>query len=255
VTSRPPHIEVEDLTMAFGSRTLMERLTFTIGRGDVFVIMGGSGSGKSTLMRHLVGLHRPAQGTIRLGGTSFWDAGLEEQQALQRRFGIMYQQGALWTSMTLAENVALPLGTYTDLDPAAVAELAEFKLALVGLAGFGGYYPSDISGGMRKRAAIARAMALDPEVLFLDEPSAGLDPISSRLLDDLILELRGSLGTTIVIVTHELASIFAVGDNSVFLDTETRTMIATGHPRWLVEHAEEPKVRIFLTRGEAEQTK
>ena len=239
--------------MAFGSRTLMERLTFTINRGDVFVIMGGSGSGKSTLMRHLVGLHRPALGTIRLGGTSFWDADPEGQQALQRRFGIMYQQGALWTSMTLAENVALPLGTYTTLEPGAVAELAEFKLALVGLGGFGDYYPSDISGGMRKRAAIARAMALDPEILFLDEPSAGLDPISSRLLDDLILELRDSLGMTIVIVTHELASIFAVGDNSVFLDTETRTMIATGHPRWLVEHAEQPKVRTFLTRGEREQ--
>lgn len=239
--------------MAFGSRTLMERLTFTIRRGDVFVIMGGSGSGKSTLMRHLVGLHRPAAGTILLDATSFWDADPTEQQALQRRFGIMYQQGALWTSMTLAENVALPIGTYTGLAPEPVAELAEFKLALVGLAGFGGYYPSEISGGMRKRAAIARAMALDPEVLFLDEPSAGLDPISSRLLDDLILELRASLGTTIVIVTHELASIFAVGDNSVFLDPETRTMIAHGHPRWLLEHAPDPKVRAFLTRGEPER--
>lgn len=238
--------------MAFGSRTLMERLTFTIRRGDVFVIMGGSGSGKSTLMRHLIGLHRPAAGTIRLGGISFWDADPTEQQALQRRFGIMYQQGALWTSMTLAENVALPIGTYSSLDAETVTELAEFKLALVGLGGFGGYYPSDISGGMRKRAAIARAMALDPEILFLDEPSAGLDPISSRLLDNLILELRESLGMTIVIVTHELASIFAVGDNSVFLDTETKTMIATGHPRWLVEHADQPKVRTFLTRGERE---
>ena len=238
--------------MAFGTRTLMERLTFSINRGDVFVIMGGSGSGKSTLMRHLVGLHRPALGAIRLGGTSFWDADPAEQQALQRRFGIMYQQGALWTSMTLAENVALPLGTYTTLDREAVAELAEYKLALVGLGGFGAYYPSDISGGMRKRAAIARAMALYPEILFLDEPSAGLDPICSRLLDDLILELRDSLGMTIVIVTHELASIFAVGDNSVFLDPETKTMIATGHPRWLVEHSEQAKVRTFLTRGERE---
>jgi phospholipid/cholesterol/gamma-HCH transport system ATP-binding protein len=251
-SQRPPHIEVEDLTMAFGGRTLMERLTFTIRRGDVFVIMGGSGSGKSTLMRHLVGLHRPAAGTIRLGATSFWDASALEQRALQRRFGIMYQQGALWTSMTLAENVALPLSTYTSLKPEPVAELAEFKLALVGLAGFGGYYPSEISGGMRKRAAIARAMALDPEVLFLDEPSAGLDPISSRLLDDLILELRASLGMTIVIVTHELASIFAVGDNSVFLDAKTKTLIACGHPRWLVEHAQEPRVRAFLTRGRSE---
>ena len=239
--------------MAFGSRTLMERLTFTIDRGDVFVIMGGSGSGKSTLLRHLVGLHAPAEGRVRLDGIDFWGADPAQRQALQRRFGIMYQQGALWTSMTLAENVALPLGTYTTLDREAVAELAEYKLALVGLGGFGAYYPSDISGGMRKRAAIARAMALDPEILFLDEPSAGLDPISSRLLDDLILELRDSLGMTIVIVTHELASIFAVGDNSVFLDPETRTMIATGHPRWLVAHSDQPKVRNFLTRGEREQ--
>jgi phospholipid/cholesterol/gamma-HCH transport system ATP-binding protein len=249
---RPPHVEVRGLAMGHGERVLQEGLTFTIRRGDVFVVMGGSGSGKSTLMRHLVGLQRPRAGEVCFEGTSLWDAAPDDRQALQRRFGVMYQQGALWTSMTLAENVALPLGTYTSLDRAAVAELAEFKLALVGLGGFGGYYPSDISGGMRKRAAIARAMALDPEILFLDEPSAGLDPISSRLLDDLILELRNSLGMTIVIVTHELASIFAVGDNSVFLDTETKTMIATGHPRWLVEHAEQPKVRTFLTRGERE---
>jgi phospholipid/cholesterol/gamma-HCH transport system ATP-binding protein len=248
---RPAHVEVEALRLAFGSRVLMEGLTFTIGRGDVFVIMGGSGSGKSTLLRTLVGLQPPASGIVRLGGASFWDAAPDERQALQRRYGIMYQQGALWTSMSLAENVALPLTTYTDLDAGTVAEIAEFKLALVGLGGFGGYFPSEISGGMRKRAAIARAMALDPEILFLDEPSAGLDPITSRLLDDLILELRGSLGMTVVIVTHELASIFAVGDNSVFLDPETRTMIASGHPRRLLERAEDPKVRAFLTRGAA----
>ena len=239
--------------MAFGSRIVMERLTFTIRRGDVFIIMGGSGSGKSTLMRHLVGLQAPASGTVRLGGASLWEAEPYERQAMQRRFGIMYQQGALWTSMTLAENVGLPLQAYTDLSAQAIADVAEFKLALVGLGGFGGYYPSEISGGMRKRAAIARAMALDPEILFLDEPGAGLDPITSRLLDDLILELRESLGMTIVIVTHELASIFAVGDNSVFLDAETRTMIASGNPSWLVEHSDEPKLRAFLTRGQPER--
>ena len=247
--SRPAHIGVDGLTMAFGPRVLQSDLTFTIRKGDVFVIMGGSGTGKSTLLRHLVGLQQPASGAVNFQGRSFWDAAPAEQQALQRRFGVMYQQGALWTSMTLAENVALPLAVYTELDPATIADVAAFKLALVGLAGAGDYYPSEISGGMRKRAAIARAMALDPEVLFLDEPSAGLDPISSRLLDDLILELRQSLGMTIVIVTHELASIFTVGDNSVFLDAETRTMIASGHPRWLLEHSDHQRVRAFLTRG------
>lgn len=252
VATRAPHIEVEGLTMAFGSRVVMERLTFTIRRGDIFIIMGGSGSGKSTLMRHLVGLQRPAAGTIHFCGLSMWEASPDEQAMLQRRLGIMYQQGALWTSMTLAENVALPLQTYTRLSPEAIAELAEYKLSLVGLAGFGGFFPSEISGGMRKRAAIARAMALDPEILFLDEPGAGLDPITSRLLDDLILELRKTLGMTIVIVTHELASIFAVGDNSVFLDAETRTMSACGNPSWLVEHTHDPKLRAFLTRGAVE---
>ncbi|MFO1049280.1 MAG: ATP-binding cassette domain-containing protein [Geminicoccaceae bacterium] len=250
--SRLPQIEVEGLKMAFGSRVLMDGLTFTIRRGDIFIIMGGSGSGKSTLLRCIVGLQRPAAGTIRMEGEDVWDADPEEQARIQRRFGIMYQQGALWTSMTLAENVALPLQTYTDLTPEAIAELAEYKLALVGLAGFGGYSPAEISGGMRKRAAIARAMALDPEVLFLDEPGAGLDPITSRLLDDLILALRQALGMTVVIVTHELASIFAVGDNSVFLDAETRTMIAHGNPSWLVEHTDQPKLRAFLTRGAKE---
>jgi phospholipid/cholesterol/gamma-HCH transport system ATP-binding protein len=250
LAERPGHVAVEDLAMAHGGRVLQEGLSFTIRRGDVFIVMGGSGSGKSTLLRHLVGLQAPVRGRVLYGDESFWEVPPEEQAALQRRFGVMYQQGALWTSMTLLENVALPLGTYTALGQSAIDDLAAFKLALVGLAGFERFYPSEISGGMRKRAAIARAMALDPEVLFLDEPSAGLDPISSRRLDDLILELRQSLGMTIVVVTHELASIFAVGDNSVFLDAASRTMIATGHPQWLLRHAEDPKVRDFLTRGE-----
>jgi phospholipid/cholesterol/gamma-HCH transport system ATP-binding protein len=248
-SGRPPQLEVEGLAMAHGERVLQQDLSFTVRRGEVFVVMGGSGSGKSTLMRHLVGLQRPRAGAVRFEGSSFWDAPPEQRQALQRRFGVMYQQGALWTSMTLAENVALPLATYTGLDPAAIEDVAAFKLALVGLAGFERYLPAAISGGMRKRAAIARAMALDPEILFLDEPSAGLDPVSSRRLDDLILELRGSLGMTVVVVTHELASIFAVGDDSVFLDAEARTMIAAGHPRWLLEHVGDGRVREFLTRG------
>jgi phospholipid/cholesterol/gamma-HCH transport system ATP-binding protein len=170
-----------------------------------------------------------------------------------RRFGILYQSGALWSSMTLAENVALPLGEYTDLSPADIRELVSLKLALVGLAGFEDFYPSEISGGMRKRAGLARAMALDPDILFFDEPSAGLDPISSRLLDDLIRELRDSLGSTVVVVTHELASIFAIGTNGVFLDAESKTMLATGNPTALKQESSNPIVRRFLTRGEAKE--
>jgi phospholipid/cholesterol/gamma-HCH transport system ATP-binding protein len=167
--------------------------------------------------------------------------------------GVLFQSGALWSSMTLAENIGLPLGEYTDLSPEEIREVASLKLALVGLNGFEDYYPSQISGGMQKRAGLARAMALDPEILFFDEPSAGLDPISSRLLDDLILELRDSLGATVVVVTHELASIFTIGNNSVFLDTESRTMIAGGDPKELLAHPPNPTVHRFLTRGEGEK--
>jgi phospholipid/cholesterol/gamma-HCH transport system ATP-binding protein len=170
-----------------------------------------------------------------------------------RRMGVLFQSGALWSSMTLAENVGLPLGEYTDLSPQEIDEIASLKLALVGLKGFEDYYPSQISGGMQKRAGLARAMALDPEILFFDEPSAGLDPISSRLLDDLILELRDSLGATVVVVTHELASIFTIGNNSVFLDAESRTMIAGGDPKELLANSQDMKVRRFLTRGEEER--
>jgi phospholipid/cholesterol/gamma-HCH transport system ATP-binding protein len=186
-------------------------------------------------------------------GESFWGGEPDARERMLRRFGVLYQSGALWSSMTLAENVALPLGEYTDLGPADVRDLVVFKLALVGLAGFEDFYPSEISGGMRKRAGLARAMALDPDILFFDEPSAGLDPISSRLLDDLILELRDSLGATVVVVTHELASIFAIGTNSVFLDAETKTMLATGNPRTLLKESSNPTVRRFLTRGESEE--
>ena len=244
------HIAVRDLTMAYGSFVLQRDLTFTVRRGDIFIIMGGSGCGKSTLLRHLIGLKAPATGDVFYGGRSFWTAEPEERDRLMRRFGILYQKGALWSSLTLAENVALPLQQYTDLRPDQIRELASLKLALVGLAGFESYYPSEISGGMQKRAGLARAMALDPEILFFDEPSAGLDPVSSRLLDDLILELRESLGATVVVVTHELASIFAIGNNSVFLDAESKTMIAEGDPKRLLAEARDPKVRQFLTRGE-----
>jgi phospholipid/cholesterol/gamma-HCH transport system ATP-binding protein len=244
-----PHVTVRNLDMAYGDFVIQRDLNFTIRRGDIFIIMGGSGCGKSTLLKHLVGLMAPARGDVLYGQQDFWKAEPAEQAKLMHRFGILYQSGALWSSMTLAENVTLPLGEFTDLKPAEMRRIASLKLALVGLAGFEDFYPSEISGGMRKRAGLARAMALDPEILFFDEPSAGLDPISSRLLDDLILELRDSLGATIAVVTHELASIFAIGNSSVFLDADTKTMIAQGDPKTLRDECPDPKVRNFLLRG------
>src|SRR5262249_35974568 len=220
-----PRITVDDLTMAYGDFVIQHDLSFTVARGEIFVIMGGSGCGKSTLLSHMVGLLTPAKGDILYDGQSFSHATDEERDRLRRRLGVSYKAVALLSSMTLGENVALPLQTFTELSAKEVEEIVALKLALVGLAGFGEFYPSEISGGMLKRAGVARAMALDPDILFFDEPSAGLDPISSRRLDDLILELRASLGATMVVVTHELASIFAIADTAVFLDAETRTMI------------------------------
>ena len=244
------HITVRDLTMAYGDFVIQHDLNFTVQRGDIFIIMGGSGCGKSTLLRHLVGLKSPAKGQVYFDSHSFWEAGQEEQETIKRSFGMLFQSGALWSSLTLAENVALPLGEYTGLSPAEIGEIVSLKLALVGLAGFEEFYPAEISGGMQKRAGLARAMALDPDILFFDEPSAGLDPVSSRRLDELILELRESLGATIVVVTHELASIFTIGNNSVFLDSESRTMIASGDPNVLRRECPDPKVRSFLNRGD-----
>lgn len=249
MTSPAPVITVSDLTMAYGSFVLQQHLTFSIAAGDIFVIMGGSGCGKSTLLRHLIGLKPPAAGSIHYGDVDFWQQDDEDRAAIIRRAGVLYQSGALWSSMTLAENVGLPLTFYTDLSPAVIDELVAFKLALVGLAGFGAFYPPEISGGMRKRAALARAIALDPDFLFFDEPSAGLDPVSARNLDELILELRESLGATVIIVTHELASIYAIGTNSVFLDSESRTMLASGNPKTLLRDCSNAAVLDFLSRG------
>ncbi|MEW6587424.1 MAG: ATP-binding cassette domain-containing protein, partial [Nitrospirota bacterium] len=221
-----------------------------VNKSDVFIIMGGSGCGKSTLLKVLVGLLQPLQGQVFYDGVNFWEAEPQYRDHIMQRFGILYQSGALWSSMTLAENVALPLEQYTTLSKNKISELVSLKLAMVGLGGFEEFYPSEISGGMKKRAGLARAMALDPDILFFDEPSAGLDPVSARLLDDLILELSGSLGTTVVVVTHELPSIFAIGTNSVFLDAETKTMIASGNPKILLVESKDPKVIRFLTRGE-----
>jgi len=250
-----PCIAVQDLTMAYGSFVVMKDLSFTVNRGDIFFIMGGSGCGKSTLMKIMVGLKKPAKGRIFYNDLNFWDADIAERERTMKHIGILYQYGALWSSMTLAENVALPLEEYTDLSPGAIHELTAFKLSMVGLAGFEDFYPSELSGGMRKRAGLARAIALDPDILFFDEPSAGLDPVSAKRLDDLILELRDSLGATIVVVSHELASIFAIGNNSVFLDAETRTMIAGGNPKQLLENSQNSVVLNFLKRGETERHK
>jgi len=240
---------VVDVTMAYGDFVIQRDLNFDVARGEIFIIMGGSGCGKSTLLRHMIGLIRPAKGDVLYDGASFWGADDDERQLMVRRFGVLYQSGALWSSMTLAENIGLPLGEFTDLKAEQIREVASLKLSLVGLGGFEDFYPSEISGGMQKRAGLARAMALDPDILFLDEPSAGLDPVSSRLLDDLILELRDSLSCTVVAVTHELASIFTIADNSVYLDAQTRTMLARGDPKKLLAESKDPKVHAFLTRG------
>ena len=245
---RPTAIEIDSLTLRYGERLIQRDLSFTIAQGDIFIIMGGSGCGKSTLLRHLIGLQTPAAGSVRFAGVDLWQADDTTRQAMQRRFGVLFQSGALWSSLTLSENIMLPMTEIGGFRAADARELAAVKLALVGLAGFEDFYPSEISGGMKKRAALARAMALDPDILFFDEPSAGLDPLSSAHLDELILELRDSLGATIVIVTHELASIFAIGDNAVFLDAETRTMIALGDPKTL-RHSGPEGVRNFLGRG------
>ena len=244
-----PALEVTDLKMAYGDRVVMQDLSFEVRRGEIFVIMGGSGSGKSTLLKHLIGLKKPAQGAILFDGDDFGEADEGARQGMLRRMGVLYQNGALWSGLTLAENVALPIEEYTSLSPEAIAEVVSLKLSLVGLRGFESYYPVEISGGMRKRAGLARALALDPEVLFFDEPSSGLDPITATRLDDLILQLRSSFGTTIVVVSHDLASIFKIADRALFLDIKEKTMTALGDPTDLREHPPSQEVRRFLSRS------
>lgn len=244
------HLSVTDLTMAYDDLVIQKNLTFEVQTGDIFVIMGGSGCGKSTLLRHLIGLKKPKTGSICYHGSDFWGLGPDEKQACMRNWGILYQGGALWSSMTLAENIAVPLNEYTDLSQRQVDEVVALKLALVGLEGFQDHYPAELSGGMRKRAGLARAMALDPEILFCDEPSSGLDPVSARRLDELIIELRESLGTTVVVVSHDLASIFAIASNGLFLDVESRTMLAIGTPAEMLQTTTNERVKDFLTRGE-----
>ncbi|MEX0893071.1 MAG: ATP-binding cassette domain-containing protein [Gemmatimonadota bacterium] len=244
-----PAVEVRNLTMRYDSLLIMEELSFSVARGEVFVIMGGSGSGKSTLLKHLIGLKQPAEGEIFFDGADFGGADDAARRAIMPRMGVLYQNGALWSGLTLAENVALPLTEFTALEVGAIDEVVALKLGLVGLRGFEGFYPSAISGGMRKRAALARAIALDPDVLYFDEPSSGLDPISASRLDDLILELKASFGTTIVVVTHDLESIFRIADRALFLDITTKTMTALGSPAALREDPPNEQVHRFLTRS------
>lgn len=244
-----PVIEVRGLDLSYDDYLVMHNISFSVQKRDIFMVMGVSGCGKTTLLRALIGLKEPAKGEVLYYGKNFWEEDEAEQQMIMRSFGVLYQGAALWSSLTLGENVALPLELYSNLSCGQVREVAELKLALVGLAGYADFYPSEISGGMRKRAGLARAIALDPDIIFFDEPSAGLDPVNARMLDDLILQLRDTLGATIVVVTHELASIFAVGTNALFLDAESKTMTAIGSPRDLLANSQDPRVIQFLTRG------
>jgi len=243
-------IEVRGLDCGYDGNVLLHDLNFTVGRGEIFFIIGGSGCGKSTLLRHMIGLNRPTAGAVSFFGELFSDADPAGQRALLKTFGVLYQGGALWSSLTLRQNVGLPLEEYTTLSRAERNEIVVMKLAQVGLAGYEDYYPSEISGGMKKRAGLARALALDPAIVFFDEPSAGLDPISSRSLDELILNIRDTLGTTCVIVSHELASIFSIANRVIMLDKEARGIIADGDPRVLARKSMDKRVKLFLNRGE-----
>jgi phospholipid/cholesterol/gamma-HCH transport system ATP-binding protein len=244
----PPVIEIAGLVCGYGETVVLRDINFSVRRGELFFVIGGSGCGKTTLLRHLIGLQRPFAGRVDYFGKNFTEAEPAERRALLKTFGVLYQSAALWSSLTLRENIALPLEEYTTLNRREINEIIMLKLAQVGLAGFEEYYPAALSGGMQKRAGLARALALDPAIVFFDEPSAGLDPVTSRQLDHLIREIRDALGTTMVIVSHELTSIFALADRVILLDREAQGIIAEGAPRALADRSEDPRVQEFLTR-------
>jgi phospholipid/cholesterol/gamma-HCH transport system ATP-binding protein len=250
MTAQPagPILDVEGLTIGFDDRIVQHDISFTVAAGSIFAIMGGSGCGKSTLLKAMIGLLRPSAGKIRVGHEDYWAASDERQAEIGRGFGVLFQSDALWSSMTTAENVALPLRMLTRLDEDSITALVRIKLSLVGLGEAGDIMPAELSGGMRKRAGLARALALDPGILFFDEPSAGLDPITAKRLDDLIRELRDGFGTTVVMVSHELPSLFAICDSGIFLDSLTKTPIAHGAPRTLRDECNHPTVHAFMTR-------
>jgi phospholipid/cholesterol/gamma-HCH transport system ATP-binding protein len=243
-----PVIEVEHLVARYGERTILEDVSLSVQRGERFVIVGGSGCGKTTLLRHLIGLQRPAAGRVVVDGEEISAADEDQLRRLQRRIGVLFQAGALFTSLTLGENIALLLEEYTTLPPATVALLVRIKLSMVKLAGFEDFRIAALSGGMKKRAALARAMALDPGILFFDEPSAGLDPVTSADLDALIVQINRSLGTTIVVVSHELSSIFTIADRVIMLDGPTKQIIAEGRPQDLRDRSQDPRVHAFFNR-------
>jgi len=250
-TEPPPRLQVQRLAFGYGETPVQHDISFDVRTGSIFAIMGGSGCGKSTLLKCLVGLLRPSAGVVLFGDEDYWAAPYSRRAEIGRGFGVLFQGGALWSSMTAAENVALPLEMFTELDPASIDALVQLKLSLVGLETGRASMPADLSGGMRKRVGLARALSLDPEILFLDEPSAGLDPISARRLDEVILALRNGFGLTVVMVSHELPSLLAICDDGIFLDTDTRTAIAHGSPQELQKNSEHPTVHAFMNRERA----